>query len=73
MANVFVEPRPKSRDEKEAITGYVVEDHANSVLAGPFETQEEAIDRATAMGHKPLVARVRHLTDKKIPDHWRSA
>jgi hypothetical protein len=24
-----------------------------------------------AMGHAPHVARVRHLNDKKIPDHWR--
>jgi hypothetical protein len=26
-----------------------------------------------ANGHHPLVARVRHLNNKKIPDHWRSA
>ena len=24
-------------------------------------------------GHAPLVARVRHLNDKKKPDHWRAA
>jgi hypothetical protein len=24
-------------------------------------------------GHKPHVARVRHLNDKSKPDHWRAA
>ena len=43
MANVYVEPRPKSRDEGAAITGYVVESGAGSPLAGPYRTQEEAI------------------------------
>ena len=36
------------------------------------KTQEEAIEWARAQGHSPLVARVRHLNDKKRPDHWRS-
>jgi len=73
MANVFVEPRPKSREEGAAITGYVVETAGDEVLAGPFGTQEEAIEVARKGGHHPLVARVRHLTDKKKPDHWRTA
>jgi hypothetical protein len=70
MANVYIEARPKGR--LEAIQDYVVEDHADHVL-GTFKTQKEAIDWAKAKGHVPLVARVRHLNDKKNPDHWRSA
>jgi len=71
-ACVYVEARPKGRPEGSAIQAYVVEDHAGEVL-GTFKTQKEAIDWAKANGHPPLVARVRHLNDKKIPDHWRSA
>ena len=67
MSNVHVLPRPKGTR-----IGYVVEDHADHVL-GTFRTQREAIEWATGQGHAPLVARVRHLNDKKIPDHWRSA
>ena len=72
MANVFVEARPKGRPEGSAIEGYVVEDHADNVL-GSFNTQEEAIAWARGNKHSPVVARVRHLNDKKKPDHWRSA
>jgi hypothetical protein len=72
MANVYIEARPKGRPEGSAIQDYVVEDHANHEL-GTFKTQKEAIDWAKAQGHAPLVARVRHLNDKKNPDHWRSA
>jgi len=72
MANVYVEARPKGRPEGSAIQDYVVEDHANHEL-GTFKTQKEAIDWAKAKGHAPLVARVRHLNDKKKLDHWRSA
>ena len=72
MANVFVEPRPKGRPEGHPIDDYVVEDHADHPLA-TFKTQNEAIDWARGQGHSPLVARVRHLNDKKKPDHWRSA
>ncbi|MBV8799243.1 MAG: hypothetical protein JO208_05495 [Alphaproteobacteria bacterium] len=72
MANVYIEARPKGRLEGSPIDDYVVEDHADSVL-GVFATQREAIDWAKKQGHSPLVARVRHLNDKKKPDHWRSA
>jgi hypothetical protein len=72
MANVYVEPRPKGRPEGSAIEDYVVEDHADHVLH-TCKTQAEAISWAQGQGHHPLVARVRHLNDKKIPDHWRSA
>ena len=71
MANVYVEARPKGRPEGTAISDYVVEDHADSVL-GTFRTQEEAITWAKRNGHAPHVARVRHLNDKKRPDHWRA-
>ncbi len=72
MANVYIEARPKGRPEGSAIEDYVVEDHANHEL-GLFKTQIEAIYLAKEEGHAPLVARVRHLNDKKTPDHWRSA
>jgi hypothetical protein len=41
--------------------------------ADAFKTQREAIDWARKNNHSPLVARVRHLNDKKIPGHWRAA
>jgi hypothetical protein len=72
MANVYVEARPKGRPEGSRIDDYVVEDHADHVL-GTFGTQREAIDWAKNRGHAPLVARVRHLNEKKTPDHWRAA
>jgi hypothetical protein len=49
---------------------YVVEEQGDRVLKA-FKTQEEAIAWAKSEGHSPRVARVRHLNDKKIPDHWR--
>lgn len=72
MANVYVEPRPKGRPEGSPIQDYVVEDGTDKVLK-TFSTQKEAIDWAKKEGHHPLVARVRHLNEKKNPDHWRSA
>ena len=71
MANVYVEARPKGRLEGSPISDYVVEDHTDHVL-GTFATQKQAIDWAKARGHAPLVARVRHLNNKRIPDHWRA-
>jgi hypothetical protein len=72
MPNVYVEARPKGRPEGTAIDDYVVEDHADHVLA-TFKTQREAIDWSRKQGHAPLIARVRHLNDKKKLDHWRTA
>lgn len=71
MSTVYVEARPKGRAEGSAITDYVVEDAADHVL-GTFKTQKEAIEWAKTKTHKPHVARVRHLNDKKNPDHWRA-
>jgi len=70
MANVFVEPRPKGKPDGSPISDYVVEDHADHVLA-TRGTQESAIEWAKQHGHTPHVARVRHLNDKAKPDHWR--
>jgi hypothetical protein len=72
MANVYVEARPKGRPEGSAIQDYVVESSADHVLY-ITSTQLEAINWAKRQGHSPLVARVRHLNDKKRPDHWRAA
>lgn len=72
MPNVYIEPRPKGRPEGSPIEDYVVEDHAGHVLR-TFNTQHAAIYWAKEQGHRPLVARVRHRNDKKIPDHWREA
>lgn len=72
MTNVYVEARPKGRPDGTHIDDYVVEDHADHVL-NTFRTQHEAIAWAKGSGHSPLVARVRHLNDKKKPDHWRAA
>lgn len=71
MAVVYVEARPKGRPDGSPIDDYVVEDHANSVLH-TARTQADAIAWAKRNGHSPHVARVRHLNDKKKPDHWRA-
>ena len=72
MAVVFVEARPKGASQDSPIEDYVVEDHADHVLA-TFRTQGDAIYWAKRHGHTPHVARVRDLNDKKTPDHWRAA
>lgn len=71
MPNVYVEPRPKGRPEGTAITDYILE-FANGVPVTnhAYATQQAAVDAAKAMGHHPLVSRVRH-TDKGKPDQWR--
>ena len=71
MPNVYIEPRPKGRPEEDPIDDYVVEDHADDVLA-TFKTQREAIEWAKKNGHTAHVARVRHLNDKKKADYWRA-
>lgn len=72
MAVVYVEARPKGGPEGSPITDYVVEEHADHVLA-TFKTQHEAIEWAKKNGHTPHVARVRHMNDRKNADHWRKA
>ena len=65
MANVFVEPTKDGN--------FMVEFADGTAPLGPFATQADAISEARAGAHHPLVARVRHLNDKSIPDHWRAA
>ena len=72
MPNVYIEARPKGVPHGSHIEDYVVEDHADHVLA-TFKTQHEAIKWAKDNSHHPLVARVRNLNDKKKADHWRAA
>ena len=67
--SVFVEARPRGR-EGSPISHFVVEDHTDSVLH-TARTQEDGIHWAKRNGYSPHVARVRHLDDKRIPDHWR--
>ena len=71
MAIVFVEARPKGKREGSPIEDYIVEDHADHPLA-TFPTQAAAVKWAKEHGHTPHVARVRHLNDRKKPDHWRA-
>ena len=47
---LFVEARPKGRQEGSPIEGYVVEDHVDDELAD-FDTQGEAIQWAKSEGH----------------------
>ena len=70
MATVYIEPRPKSAYEHTPIDHFVAETEGDQVL-GTFKTQEEAISWGKSNGHTLHVARVRHLTNKRIPDHWR--
>ena len=73
MSNVFVEPRPKAKPEGTPIADYILEyPHGVLVTNVAYKTQQEAIDAAKRLGHKPLVARVRN-TNKGNPDHWRPA
>lgn len=71
MPQVYVEARPKGRPEGVFIDDYIVEDHTNHILF-IARTQQEAIEWAKRHGHRPNVARVRHLNDKNKPDHWRA-
>ena len=70
MSKVVIEPRPKGRPEGSPVTDYVVETAGDHVLH-TTSTQHDAITWAKNNGHTPHVARVRHLNDKKKPDHWR--
>lgn len=71
MPNAFIEPMPKGGTPSTP-DHYQIEFSDGSKSLGPFSTQKEAVDKAKRLGHKPLVARVRH-TSKGNADHWRSA
>jgi hypothetical protein len=66
---VYIEARPKGRREGSAI-GLCRRGARDRVLK-TFKTPAEAIPWAKSEGTSPHVARVRHLNDKKIRDHWR--
>ena len=70
MAIVYIEARPKGR-EGSPITGFVAETEGDHLL-GTFTPQDDASLWAKRYGHTPHVARVRHLSDKRVPDHWRA-
>jgi hypothetical protein len=67
MANVYIEARPLGWSR---IDDYVIEDDAGRAIAA-YKTQSEGILWAKSQGHSPFIARIRHLNDKKNPDHWR--
>jgi hypothetical protein len=71
MPNVFIEPRKGTQGGSSA-EEYTVVDEGSRVLA-VLKTKGDAIDWARLHGHCPLIARERHLNDKKKPEHWRSA
>jgi len=71
MAIVYVGPRPNGRPEGSSIQDYVVET-AGAVVLNWTSTQADAVAWAKRNGHTPRVARVRHLNDKRRPDHWRA-
>jgi len=70
MAIVYIEASPKGRQEGTAINGYVVEDTQTIFLRHSKPRKKRSLGRrGTDIRH---VARVRHLNDKKRPDHWRA-
>jgi hypothetical protein len=72
VANVYVEPRPKAREEHAPINHYVLYQNDQRVTWDDYKTQADAVADAKRLGHQPLVARVR-VTDKGKPDQWRHA
>jgi hypothetical protein len=70
---VFIEPKPKARQESERIEHYEIEaDGGRSVDGKRYQTQKDAQEAAKSQGHSPILcARVR-VTDKGKPDHWRN-
>jgi hypothetical protein len=70
MPKAYIKARPEGR-EFDPITDFAVEDDAGDVLA-TFDTQMEAIAWAKDAGQEALVTRVRDLSEKNNPDHWRS-
>ena len=56
MANVFIEPEPRGREEGTLITHYVLEyAHGARVTEANYLTQGTAITAAKNAGHSPLV------------------
>jgi hypothetical protein len=72
VPNVNAKAGPKGRPEGSPFFGNVVVDHAVHALR-TATAQGNAIAWARAQWHHPLVARVRHLNNKKSPDNRRRA
>lgn len=72
MRIVYVEALPKGLPEGSVITDFVVLDRDDHILHF-FSTQSDALSWARANGHHALIARVRHLNDKRKPNNWRVA
>ena len=71
MTPAFIEHRPYASSEQAPTSHYVIV--ANGKETGEtFPTQTEAKNAACKRGYRPVhVARVRHLQDRNVPDHWR--
>jgi hypothetical protein len=70
MPAAYVEHRPLSTSPTADVTHYAI--IVSGVEVGSFKTQKEAKDAACRAGYSPVhVARVRHLQNRDIPDHWR--
>jgi hypothetical protein len=72
MPNVYVEARPKGCTE-----GSAIDDSSwkttRTTCSRPSKHSRKQSRGLKKNNHSPLVARVRHLNDKKKADHWRSA
>lgn len=66
MAAVYVETRPKVRQEGSAITDYVVEDHADHVLHNS-QTQHAAIDLAERGARGSIICQRLHSSENATP------
>jgi hypothetical protein len=73
VPSVYAEPVPRGRPEGAAVLYYVLEyAGGDRVTFDNYATRDEAVDAARALGHRPLVARVRN-TSKRNPGHWQEA
>ena len=70
---IYIEPKPKARNENEPIDHYEIEkDGGSSVDGKQYKTQQQARDAAKQQGHHPILCAHVRVTDKGKPDHWRS-
>lgn len=66
VANVFVVSRRKESGNA-GVNLYIVKDRADQFL-GLFQTEQDAINWATAMGHSPQVVRSGLLDARELPE-----
>jgi hypothetical protein len=69
MTKVFIEPRQK--DGKRGALSTTTMSSRRKVITSSKHSKPRKRAWAKSEGHSPSVARVRHLNDKRIPDHWR--